>query len=61
LQTRNLEEGEAIEDITVRKSVGEFLHCVSKKRPTLSFALTLTNIDGFSKFLQCIYSVENLQ
>ena len=23
-----------------------------KKRPTLSFALTLTNIDGFSKFLQ---------
>ena len=26
------------------------LHCVSKKRPTLSFAVPLTNIDGFSKF-----------
>jgi len=26
------------------------IHCVSKKRPTLSFAVTLTNIDRFSKF-----------
>ena len=26
------------------------LHCVSKKRPTLSFAVTLTNTDRFSKF-----------
>jgi len=26
------------------------VHCVSKKRPTLSFAVTLTNTDRFSKF-----------
>ena len=28
------------------------VHCVSKKRHTLSFALTLTNIDVLSRFLQ---------
>jgi len=29
---------------------GSHIHCVSKKRPTLSFAVTLTNTDRFSKF-----------
>ena len=30
-----------------------YIHCVSKKRPTLSFAVTLTNTDRFSKFFHC--------
>ena len=32
---------------------GANLHCVSKKVPTFKFSLTLSNLDRFSKTLQC--------
>jgi len=30
-----------------------YIHCVSKKRPTLKLSLTLSNLNLFSKFLHC--------
>ena len=29
------------------------LHCVSKKRPTIKFSVTLSNLNRFSKLLHC--------
>ena len=37
------------------------LYTVSQKRPTLSFAVTLTNIDRFFQNSLLVHSVQNLQ
>jgi len=33
--------------------LGPELHCVSKKVPTFILSVTLSNLNGFSKFLHC--------